>query len=37
MVDDDECAADGGMSGRGNPKYLEKTCLIAALSTTNPI
>jgi hypothetical protein len=26
----------GGMIGRGKPKYLEKTCPNAALSTTNP-
>jgi hypothetical protein len=26
----------GRMIGRGNPKYSEKTCPSAALSTTNP-
>jgi hypothetical protein len=26
----------GGMIGRGKPKYPEKTCPNAALSTTNP-
>jgi hypothetical protein len=35
MVDDDECGAVGGMSGKGNAKYSEITCPSAALSTTN--
>jgi hypothetical protein len=35
-MDDDECGAVGGMIGKGKPKYSEKTCPIAALSTTNP-
>jgi hypothetical protein len=36
MVDDDECGAVGGMRiGRGKPKYSEKTCPSATLSTRN--
>jgi hypothetical protein len=35
--DDDDCGAIGGMSEcQGKPKYSEKTCPIASLSTTNP-
>jgi hypothetical protein len=35
--DDDECGAVGGMRiGRGNPKYSEKTCPSATLSSSNP-
>jgi hypothetical protein len=26
MMDDDECGAVGGMSGREKPTYSEKTC-----------
>jgi hypothetical protein len=38
MIYDDECGAVGGMRiVRGKPKYSEKTCLSATLSTTNPI
>jgi hypothetical protein len=34
----DEYGAFGGLRiGRGNPKYSEKTCSSATLSTTNPI
>jgi hypothetical protein len=34
---DDECGAVGGMRiGRGKPKYSEKTCPSATLSTRNP-
>jgi hypothetical protein len=37
MIDDDECGAVGGMRiGREKPKYSEKTCPSATLSTTNP-
>jgi hypothetical protein len=36
MMDDDECGAVDGMSGKGNVKYLEQTCPSATLSTTNP-
>jgi hypothetical protein len=36
MVDYDEFRAVGGMLGRGKPKYWEKICPSAALSTTNP-
>jgi hypothetical protein len=34
---DDECRAVGGkVTGKGKPKYSEKTCPSATLSTTNP-
>jgi hypothetical protein len=36
MMDNDECGAIGGMLGSGKPKYSEKNCPSAALSTTNP-
>jgi hypothetical protein len=37
MIDDDEYGAVGGMRiGSGKPKYSEKTCASATLSTTNP-
>jgi hypothetical protein len=36
MMDDNECGTVGWMSGRGNSKYSEITCLSAALFTTNP-
>jgi hypothetical protein len=35
-MDDDECGAVGGMSGRGNRSTRTKTCPTATLSTTNP-
>jgi hypothetical protein len=36
MVDGDDCRAIGGMNEwQGKPQYLEKTCPIAALSTTD--
>jgi hypothetical protein len=35
-MDDDECGAINGMIGRRKPKYTDKTCPSAALSTTNP-
>jgi hypothetical protein len=34
--DDDECGAVGGMRIGRKPKYSEKTCPSATLSTTNP-
>jgi hypothetical protein len=34
--DYDDGEIDGMMIGRGKPKYSEKTCPSAALSTTNP-
>jgi hypothetical protein len=36
MLDDDWCGAFGGIIWQGKQKYLEKTCLGAALATTNP-
>jgi hypothetical protein len=38
MVDDGDCGAIGGMNEdwQGKPKYAEKTCPSAILSTTNP-
>jgi hypothetical protein len=36
MMDDDECGAIGVMLELEKPKYSEKTCPTAALSTTNP-
>jgi hypothetical protein len=36
MMDDDEYGAVGGLIGRGNRSYTEKTCPTAAVSTTNP-
>jgi hypothetical protein len=36
MINDDECGAVGGMSGRRELKYSEKTYPSATLSTTNP-
>jgi hypothetical protein len=36
MMNYDECGAVCGMLGRGKPKYCEKICPSAALSTTNP-
>jgi hypothetical protein len=35
MDDDNECGETGGKFDR-KPKYLEETCPIVALSTTNP-
>jgi hypothetical protein len=36
MIDEGDSGAIGGMKfGRGKPKYSEKTCLSATLSTTN--
>jgi hypothetical protein len=36
MIDDGDCGAIGGMKIGREPKYLEKTCPSATLSTTNP-
>jgi hypothetical protein len=37
MVHGDDCGAVGGMNGwKGKPKYSEKTCPSATLSSTNP-
>jgi hypothetical protein len=37
MIGDGDCAEIGGTNiGRGKPKYSEKTCPSATLSTTNP-
>jgi hypothetical protein len=37
MIDDDDYGAVGGMRDwQGKPKYSEKTCPSATLSTTNP-
>jgi hypothetical protein len=37
MIGEGDCGSIGGMKiGKGNPKYLEKTCPSATLSTTNP-
>jgi hypothetical protein len=37
MIGDGDYGEIGGMKiGRGKPKYLEKTCPSATLSTTNP-
>jgi hypothetical protein len=36
MMDDDECGAVGGMIDGGKPKYSERTCPTATLSTTDP-
>jgi hypothetical protein len=36
MIDDCDCGTVGGMTDwQGEPKYSEKTCSLAALSTTN--
>jgi hypothetical protein len=37
MNDDDECGATRWNAWKRQSKYSEKTCLSAALSTTNPI
>jgi hypothetical protein len=37
MVDYDVFGEIGGMLGSKNPKFLEKPCSSAPLSTTNPI
>jgi hypothetical protein len=37
MIGDGDCGEIGGINiGRANPKYSEKTCPNATLSTTNP-
>jgi hypothetical protein len=37
MIDDDDCGAVSGMSDwQGKMKYLEKACVSATLTTTNP-
>jgi hypothetical protein len=37
MTGDGDCGEIGGMKiGKGKPKYSEKTCPSATLSTTNP-
>jgi hypothetical protein len=37
MVGEGDCGEIGGMkTGREKPKYYEKTCPSASLSTTNP-
>jgi hypothetical protein len=37
MIGDGDCGEIGGMKiGKGKPKYSEKTCSSATLSTTNP-
>jgi hypothetical protein len=37
MIDGDDCGAVNGLNEwQGKPKYPEKTCLSAALPTTDP-